>query len=260
MEEAMSARVAVPGLVTGLLALVAGVIAVAFDAGVFGLVAGVLGLAAGVAGARDAQQLREQSAVQRLVEEELRTVRVEADATEQHLRRQLEDTSSDGGTEPAPADDALTDPLTGLFSERFFQVALESRVAAARRHLRPVAVVLMDVVEGLHQGSPAPADALLVADGLRLTLREADTACRLRTGQFALVLEDTPENAAIWAVERVRRRLAGMSPGLTMWAGVACYPAHAFSGEDVLAAAETALESAREWRQDRIEVAAAAAD
>jgi diguanylate cyclase (GGDEF)-like protein len=261
MEETMNARVALPGLVTGCLALVAGMIAFAFDITVFGALAGLLGLAAGVAGLRTAQQLDEQLAVQRLVEDELRTVRSEAEESERRLRLELEATALDNELDAgAEAADALTDSLTGLFSESFFRVALDSRIAAARRHLRPVAVVLLDVVEGVGQGSPTPAGPHVVAEGIRMTLREADTACRLRNGQFALLLEDTPENGAIWTVERIRRRLVSLQAGLTMWAGVACYPAHAFNAEEIMGAAEAALHAAREWRQDRIEVASAAAD
>jgi GGDEF domain-containing protein len=255
----MNARDALPGLVTGVLALGAGVVAAVLDAPLLGVVAGLLGLASGLAGLRLAQRLHEQSAVHALVEEELRTVRTEAGRVEERLREELSGVALDE-SDFDEVDDALTDPATGLFSESFFQVALDSRIAAARRHLRPVAVVLIDVVEGLGQGSPQPADAQVVADGIRSTLRDADTACRLRTGHFALLLEDTPENGAIWTVERVRRRLSELQPGLTMWAGVACYPAHAFGTDEILAASETALDSAREWRQDRIEVASVAAD
>lgn len=262
----MTARAALPGLVTGALGLGAGVIGLAMDAPLFALVAGILALAAGVAGLRIAQQLDEQSAVQRLVEEELRSVRTEAKATEAQLREEMEtpkvvfeavvedhDYVDDGH-------DPLTDEDTGLFSESFFSVALDSRVAAARRHLRPVAVVLLEVVEGLPAETPQIADASIVAQAIRITLREADTACRLRNGEFALLLEDTPENGAIWTVERIRRHLAENGPSLTMWAGVACYPAHAFSPKELMEAAGNALDSAREWRQDRIEVALVASD
>ena len=149
----------------------------------------------------------------------------------------------------------LTDESTGLFSQEYFDVALDARLSAARRHLRPVAVVLVEVVEGLADGSPRPATPRAVADSISATIRDADTACRMADGRFGLVLEDTPENGAIWTVERIRRHLAGVSNGLTLWAGVACYPAHAFDAGEILSQAETALTAAREWRQDRIEVA-----
>ena len=159
----------------------------------------------------------------------------------------------DDADEPA----ALIDPATGLFSESFFHVAIDSRIAAARRHLRPVAMVLIEVVEGLPTNEPSDVEASIVAETIKETLREADTACRLRNGYFALLLEDTPENGAIWTIERVRRRIAEEDPDLTMWAGVACYPAHAFDVPAIIERADAALAAAREWHQDRIEVATA---
>lgn len=261
MEDTMTARAALPALVTGCLALVAGLVSFAVDVPVLGAIAGLLGLAAGVASLRIGQRLDDQTRSQRLLEEELQDVRSEAEATERGLRGELEEARA----VPAPGEgadgiEALTDPATGLFSESFFQVSLDSRIAAARRHLRPVAVVLIDVVEGISDGTPSPAAPHVVAEGIRMTLREADTPCRLQNGLFALLLEDTPENGAIWTVERIRRRLITLQPGLTLWAGVACYPAHAFNAEEIVGAAELALQSAREWRQDRIEVATTAAD
>jgi two-component system cell cycle response regulator len=159
--------------------------------------------------------------------------------------------NTDGSSE------GLTDPDTGLFNHEYFLVALDSRIAAARRHLRPVAVALLDIVEGREGDERPPADARTIADALRETLRESDTATRLSDGRFGVVLEDTPENGAIWTMERVRRRLAEDDPNLTMWAGVACYPAHAFDVGALIERADAALESAHEWHQDRIEVATA---
>lgn len=252
----MTERTALPGLMVGVLGLAAGMIAFALDERLFGAVAGVLALASSVATFRLAQQLTEQSALQRLVEDELRTVRNQAHASEERLISSYDEEYVEAD-EPG---DNLTDPDTGLFSESFFNIALESRIAAARRHLRPVAVVLLEVVQGLPHNEPYDADAELVAESIRVTLREADTACRLRNGYFALLLEDTPENGAIWTVERIRRQLLGAQAGLTLWAGVACYPAHAFGTSEIISAAESALISAREWRQDRIEVATVASD
>ena len=263
---------ALPGMVTGVLGLLAGMVGVALQSPGLAAIAGVLALAAGVAGLRLAQQLQEQAAVQTLVEDELRNVRAEAREAEIRLREEMRADGAAAGDD----NDPLVDGSTGLFSENFFHVALESRVAAARRHLRPVAVVILQVVDGLSTGEPVTADPTFVADAIKATLREADTACRLHNGHFALLLEDTPENGAIWTVERIRRHLADSSqdrtgdrsPGprhtgeatMTLWAGVACYPAHAFGADEVLQAAHHALTAATDWRQDRIEVAVPAAD
>jgi len=150
--------------------------------------------------------------------------------------------------------EGMTDSLTDLFNETFFLVTLDKRVAAARRGLRPLAAILLEVVEDAGSDTPKPIDPVVVADALLLTLRDADTACRLDDGRFAMILEDTPENGAVWTVERVRRRLSEHSTGSTLWAGVSCYPAHAFDSEHIMGQAEAALLGAREWRQDRIEV------
>lgn len=167
-----------------------------------------------------------------------------------------------GETEPAGSDtrrrgDLLTDPETGLFSEAYLRVALDSRLASARRHLRPVSVALLEVNEGIPDELTLAAPPERVADAIRETVREADIACRLDDGRFAVILEDTPENGAVWTVERIRRNLVSRFGHHTLWAGVACYPAHAFDSGELMAQVLQALDAAREWKQDRIEVAAA---
>ncbi|MCU1344407.1 MAG: diguanylate cyclase [Acidimicrobiia bacterium] len=154
---------------------------------------------------------------------------------------------------PGPS---LLDPETGLFNEEYFYSTVETRVSAARRHLRPVAVVLFEVAEDIGT-APHPADSVAVAAGIRETLREADIACRLHDGRFGFVLEDTPEDGAIWTIERLRRKLNDIGTEQVRWAGISCYPAHAFSAAEVLSKAERAHTAAKEWAQDRIEVAGA---
>jgi GGDEF domain-containing protein len=148
----------------------------------------------------------------------------------------------------------LADPATGLLGERYFVITLEARVAAARRHLRPLALILLEAVHD-PTGTAPSIDATIAADVVRETLRDADTLCRLHNGRYAILLEDTPENGAIWTVERIRRRLGEQLDDVTVWAGIACYPANGFDGPEVLDRAREALDQAREWRQDRTEVA-----
>lgn len=159
-------------------------------------------------------------------------------------------------TVASTASGALTDVDSGLFSEDYFRVAVDARIAAARRHLRPVAVGLISVISGDREQG-IPTDPTIVGPVLVETLRDSDTACRLSDGRYGLVLEDTPENGAIWTLERIRRSLGEKQDGTTMWAGLACYPAHAFDGGELMRQAEQALTDAQEWHQDRIEVATA---
>ena len=150
---------------------------------------------------------------------------------------------------------SLVDTQSGLLTGRYFQASLENRIAAARRHLRPVSIVLVEIFDGRDRKSQQRSEASYVGDVIRKTMREADIACRLSDGRFAFVLEDTPENGAVWTVERLRRALVADGSERCLWAGIASYPAHAFTAPEVLSRAEVALSSAREWNQDRIEIA-----
>lgn len=141
----------------------------------------------------------------------------------------------------------LHDPESGLLNEAYFRAALPNRVATARRVLRPISLVLVRLDR---------ADvARQVGAALLETLRESDTACRLDTGGFALILEDTPENGAVWTMERMRRLLHEQGTEAVLWAGVASYPAHALEASVLLVLAEGALADACQWSQSRIEVA-----
>ena len=142
---------------------------------------------------------------------------------------------------------SLHESESGLLNEEYFRAALPNRVATARRVLRPISVVLARLSE--------PAHARRVALALLDTLRESDTACRLDDGGFALILEDTPENGAVWTIERLRRLLGEQGTEVIVWAGVAAYPAHALEAPKLVALAEQALADAQQWNQSRIEVA-----
>lgn len=254
----------------GVVGLLLGIAGAAVDLPLLGALAGVAAVGIALFAAR---QLADRSSVDDQVEalasqvDELETAlatqmqaRLAAEESVRSLGAQLAEAqrvASRPDPLPGGGGEQITDPVTGLFSEDYFRIAVDSRIAAARRHLRPVAVVLLEVIEGLRTTSPQAASPVLVSETINDTLREADTACRLLDGRFALVLEDTSENGAIWTVERIRRNLAEAQQGLTLRAGIACYPAHAFGSTELLQRASDALIAARDWNQDRIEVASA---
>jgi GGDEF domain-containing protein len=289
------------GLVSGITGLVLGTAAVATDQVTLGVLAGACALLAGIMAYRVLSMVGDRSeAVEEL---ERRLAALEADraraeqgvgawhSTEASHRSQGGDQQEpDGPTAGAgkpddrhpdvevdtgelaahlpPGDgpagaDLLTDTVTGLFSEAYFHVALDARVTAARRQLRPVSVALVEVVEPAgtarepagEAGRRRAADPCQVSAAIAGTLRDADTACRMDDGAYALLLEDTPEDGALWTVERLRRRLTQEHPDRIVRAGIACYPAHGLQPDEVLARAVDALESARDWPQDRIEIA-----
>jgi len=138
----------------------------------------------------------------------------------------------------------LLDPETGLPDLPFFTLALEGRVAAARRHLWPVTVLLLEI--GLApecETGRAQSEAIAgFADLLRRTLREADIACRTSTTRFAVVLDDTAEEGGVWTAERIQVAVShDVSKIRRMAAGVASYPTHGLEAGAVLTGAQAAL-------------------
>jgi GGDEF domain-containing protein len=154
-----------------------------------------------------------------------------------------------------PSEEPINHTITGLFNEKYFKATIDTRVLAAKRHLRPVSVALVSVSAGPDRS--IPADMVKVSHAIRTTLRDSDIACHLDDGRFAFILEDTPEDGAVWTLERLRRCLGEVDPTMVQWAGIACYPAHAFNSTELLSKTEEALGTAAEWPQARIEVATA---
>jgi diguanylate cyclase (GGDEF)-like protein len=127
------------------------------------------------------------------------------------------------------------DPDTGLYNEVFYTASVPTRVAAAKRALRPLSVVVLAV---------AGKRATEVAEALRHTLREADLACHLEHGRFGVLLEETPIEGAVRMVERLGAALHTSAGNVQLWAGIATYPVDALDAASLLDGADAALREA----------------
>jgi diguanylate cyclase (GGDEF)-like protein len=148
---------------------------------------------------------------------------------------------------PEMPDHTVIDPVTELPDGRYFEVAVESRVAAARRHLWPVSIVLVQLGFGDDNESVDSRNRSLksFSNVMRQTLREADIACRINETTFGLILEDTSEEGGVWTAERLQIALAHDSTTIRkLVAGVAAYPTHGLFSKDVLVRARAALNRA----------------
>ncbi len=254
----MKDRYLVGSLASGFAALTVGVLTSALHAERLGVVAGILGFGAAIcaAGVSGRHHHLESDLAARAEECE-------------HLRSELEsltalfheptDTESHALVFAPPLDPESTiDAGSGLLDQQFFRVLVQQRVAAARRHLQPLAVVIFEV-DGLdHNDLLACDDALGVLGSIVVrTLRESDAACRVGATMAAAILEDTAEAGAVWATERIRGILHQAEPPVqfTISAGVACYPTHALSATELIDRAGCALDTARAHGRDRLEIA-----
>jgi diguanylate cyclase (GGDEF)-like protein len=163
-----------------------------------------------------------------------------ADAVDTVTLRHLE-VLQRGGPKP------LIDLETGLPDERFFEIALDGRVAAARRHLWPVTLVLIEIAMTEAADDPAVRQEALARFSLllRRTMRESDVLSRIDEHRFALLLDDTAEEGGVWSAERLQVESAREHPVIRrLVAGVASYPSHGLGAPEVLAAANAALQRA----------------
>jgi two-component system, cell cycle response regulator len=130
------------------------------------------------------------------------------------------------------AEGALVDPLTGLHNRRHFEERLGSELAAARRHRRPMSLLLCDVdhFKNINDeyGHLAGDETLrMVAFVLRGAVRKEDVLARYGGEEFTVIARETGMVGAQTLGERIRRAVEkshcawqGIDLGVTVSIGV----------------------------------------
>jgi diguanylate cyclase (GGDEF)-like protein len=163
---------------------------------------------------------------------------------------------------------AIRDPLTGLFNRRFLNETLSQKLSAACRHQRTVGIFLLDMDHFKHindtYGHDA-GDAVLREVGalLRRGLRTEDIACRFGGEELLLVLPEITEAAAIKRANELRREISNLHivsahhtlPTLTASIGLAIFPYHGNTVDSIITAADHALYEAKAGGRDQVCVA-----
>jgi diguanylate cyclase (GGDEF)-like protein/PAS domain S-box-containing protein len=152
---------------------------------------------------------------------------------------------------------AIRDPLTGLFNRRFLDENLGRELSRARRDGYPVSLVMIDVDHFKRindtYGHPSGDEVLkALAELLKASCREGDIACRYGGEEFVLLLPRMPaetaqERAELWrdAFAALQVRHGQFVLAATLSAGVATFPQHASGGDELLQRADAALYSAK---------------
>jgi len=162
---------------------------------------------------------------------------------------------------------AIRDPLTGLFNRRYLTETLQRELARSDRDGRPLSVVMLDVDHFKELNDSAGHDAgdrMLQAIGHYLgeQTREGDVACRFGGEEFVVVLPGAAarmaaERAEDWraAFEALRLAYEGRELRVTISMGVADFPAHARGLEDLLRVADVALYEAKRAGRNKVVIA-----
>lgn len=163
---------------------------------------------------------------------------------------------------------AIHDPLTGLYNRRYLEETMDRELHRARRQQTFLGVVMMDLdhfkdfndIFGHTAG-----DALLsaVANVITTGIRAEDIACRYGGEEFLLIMPGASLETTRERAENLRQSLKNLQvkyqgqllKSTTISLGVAIFPDHGLTAEEVIAAADAALYRAKQAGRDRVEIA-----
>src|SRR6267378_3468362 len=160
---------------------------------------------------------------------------------------------------------SIRDPLTGLFNRRYMEESLVRELRRAARNQRRLGAIMLDLdkfkVFNDTYGHAA-GDTLLRKLGgfLRSRTRGEDIACRYGGEEFVLILPEASIEVTQQRAEQLREEFKlltvqdrGQTLGaLTLSVGVAVFPEHGATVEEILHAVDTALYRAKAEGRDRV--------
>lgn len=166
------------------------------------------------------------------------------------------------------ANQALTDPLTGVFNRRFMEEILDGLVARAEREPLTMAILMIDIdhfkqVNDCHGHEQGDAVLKRVVEIVAARLRRSDRLFRWGGEEFLVLLEGVDSEGATVVAESVRESVAAASilpkRPVTVSIGVSQYVA----GQDVdgwTRAADAALYRAKAEGRNRVVCGGSCAD
>jgi len=161
---------------------------------------------------------------------------------------------------------AIRDPLTGLYNLRFLTESLKREMAQAIRGKTPLSVVLLDIdhFKAFNDTYGHKAgDEVLQTLGNLLTAqtRMGDIACRYGGEEFVIIMpsalpEEAYKRADQWRTMFENAQIVSREDRLsaTLSAGVATFPNHGSTADDIWRAADDALYSAKSAGRNRVAV------
>ena len=165
--------------------------------------------------------------------------------------------------------EAVHDPLTGLFNRRYMEEMLEREIRLARINQQPISIIMLDI-DSFKQvndsAGHAAGDAMLHALGnfLLQHVRGTDIACRYGGDEFVLIMPNAAidvarQRAALLCegARELKAALYGRPLGsLSLSLGVALFPQHGATREAIMQAADAALYAAKDAGRNQVFVAA----
>ena len=162
---------------------------------------------------------------------------------------------------------AISDPLTGLYNRRYLAEFLPRELSRSGRNATPVAALLIDLDRFKRVNDSyghEAGDIVLTAVGnlLKSSVRGSDIACRYGGEEFALILPETGTEIAARRAEDIRVAISGLHlihagrplGKITASFGIALFPSHALDADELLRVADVALYAAKGAGRNRVVV------
>jgi len=166
------------------------------------------------------------------------------------------------------AHQSVRDPLTGMYVRRYLEEAIQREIPRAMRYKRSFGLIKIEIdhLEGVNESmGPAAGNAILQALGkfLLSQIRSSDVGCHMGSGEFVMLLpeaslEDTINRAEVLRMEVKNKHIlfgGHYLKTVTLSIGVSAYPQHGAHFDDLLAAAQKAVNQAKEKGRDQVVVA-----
>jgi len=166
---------------------------------------------------------------------------------------------------------ALHDPLTGLYNRRYLDESIGREMIRAERYGRPIGIVMCDIdhfkiVNDTHGHLVGDEILRMFAELLKKNSRGSDIVCRFGGEEFLLLLPDMPPDIAYQRAEQLRTALAakritsgGAVIQVTASFGVAAFPENGKTIDSLIGAVDAAMYQAKEAGRDRVVVSSARA-
>ena len=161
---------------------------------------------------------------------------------------------------------ALTDPLTGLYNQRYLMRHLRGLLSGSQAHELALLMIDVDHFKSVNDdyGHPVGDQALRsIANLLRVNTRVFDSVARYGGEEFVVVMPGTSPEDALCAGERLRTAVellpfepvAGTRCKLSISVGVACTRDRTITPEGLLREADDALYTAKRSGRNRVSMA-----
>lgn len=164
----------------------------------------------------------------------------------------------------AVKEQAVTDPLTGLYNRRHFEENLKREVTRAQRQNQPFSIIGIDLdyLKKINdQYGHAYGDLAIktVADVLKSNARSIDLPARMGGEEFNILLPGIDSKGAMIAAERIRKTIESQKldviGNITASIGVATFLEHSENMEELLELTDQAMYQSKRDGRNRVTLA-----